>query len=272
MESCFWQILGKQSSHAFKAGLYLNGGGAGARLQALRERLEFHEYVPMKHPTQFEVLYINNLSDSLYQKIVDFAKNSHGFVGHADCTYASMLKWYLSFDLPTQCLKYKGLILRDMPGDCAWGEVYDFHHFGFHALGWRLVSVPDYLFGPFLSYKIERPVLDGFEADSRYAAAALGSVDIRELPVRVSEEKLGYMRAKGERSARLLGDIGASNMADRIKGALSRSYIFDLEFDPQRDALIRFNTVLEMGSGANKRRLRVGLRIENGQVLPITGF
>jgi hypothetical protein len=108
--------------------------------------------------------------------------------------------------------------------------------------------VPGWLYGWFLSYKIERPVLDKDDSDTRFSLNAMAAIPrpIAEFRVELDEEKLVYLQREKTGSLRRagLGALTAAEIAAQIRQKLAMNYIYSLARAVQGGTM-KFNIVLE---------------------------
>src|SRR5271157_3254027 len=88
-----------------------------------------------------------------------------GYVGMANMSYGSAFKCLLSTMLANAFLKHGRVILLGHEDDRSNSEDTNLIGWPFTSFGYTYRSLVSYLQGPLLTYKIERPVLDGNDTD-----------------------------------------------------------------------------------------------------------
>jgi hypothetical protein len=124
--------------------------------------------------------------------------------------------------------------------------------FASHAFEER--SVPLWLYGWLLSYKVECPVIGSMGmSDARFSANAMTTTPqvVADCQVVLEEAKLGYLqRAKAGSLRRAeFAALTADEIASRIRSKLSQNYIYNLARADDHETL-KFNIVLEIGHTA----------------------
>lgn len=78
--------------------------------------IQFHATV-FKHPTQYYVVYINNLSNTQQEAIIEALSRQKFFVGYADMTFHSRLKTLLAYLLINLRIKHQDTIILQHEAD-----------------------------------------------------------------------------------------------------------------------------------------------------------
>ena len=230
--------------------------------------------VTYRHSSQFFIVYINNLTDKMFVRFDTGLRSFAAYVGHADMTYSSPFKVLLSTMLEVDYIKHRRTIIQAYDDGCNVEDV-DISGRGFETFGYTCRILPDYLAGPLLSYKIERPVLEHHDTDTEMA---LNAVNVKPLPlgeftIDVDEAKAAYVRGKNASAMARAGldKISANDLASLIASKISASYIYQLEYKAAFD-VTQFNVILEVPAGEGNRpvRLLAGLEYRpNDQVLKL---
>jgi hypothetical protein len=147
-------------------------------------------------------------------------------------------------------------------------KLYDFAKFGF-----KVRSVPSWMYGTYLSYKIERPVFDFDHWDSKFSVNAMtpAPAPLVDCNVILEEAKLGYLMVKKTGSLKRVGFAGlsAAAVAEQIKRKLAASYIYNLARS-ESVATLKFNIVLE--AAGSRCTCALEYRPEDKQLKVITLF
>lgn len=243
-------LLEIKSNCSVLVGDYLPRHGQEEKLlKAFSESVDLRYPVEFHHPTQFFIVYINNLSKSMIERIIQGLLQYNGYVGMADTTYQSDFKILLSSMLAPTFVKHGKLIIQGHEPDRLPEENVNMCGYPFEDNGYVVKSVSDILYGVFLSYKIERPIVEGFEVDSDFSLNAISeiTIDLDKLKIEVDERKLEYLKREKavsiERAG--LGMVSISGLADQIRGKIKQSYIYNLCSDSNHDVL-KFNIVIEL--------------------------
>lgn len=216
--------------------------------------VQFH-FTVFKHPTQYYVIYINNLSNAQSKAIIDALSNLAFFVGYADMTFSSRLKTILAYSLVHLGIKYKNTMILQHEADREDTENINNCGYDFESHGFSVKSINDMYFGLFLSYKIEALFTD--PEDLKYSMNAIYSnvVSAFELPVSVLEKKLLYLNEEKTAIMKKLGlqDYSIEELALLIKDCIRKSYFYNLEYLEEYN-VPKFNISLELKTREGKMR------------------
>lgn len=259
-------LLEKKSNHSILVGDYLDRPGQADQLfSAFEEAVQLRRRVEFNHPTQFFVVYLNNLTDAMVRRFDDGLAGYRAYVGYADTTYASMFKFYLSTMLVNLCVKHGAVIIQGHESDRDEDEDVNMSGYPFEDSGFTCRSISSDLEGVFLTYKIERPVFPGFEVDTEFAlnAISLLPMPLDNFSVEVEEAKLAYVKANKSGSVERAGleAISAAELAALIKAKISGSYIYNLEFKEEYN-VAKFNIIIELPSEPSGKSMRLLASLE----------
>jgi hypothetical protein len=259
-------LFSKDSNHSVLVGDYIDtGAGQESLFEAMRQAVTLTHNVVFKHSSQFYVVYVNNLTDAMMAGFHEGLRNWKGYVGFADTTHASPFKALLSTMLANAFIKHRGVIIQGHEDDRPNSEDVNTSGYPFEEYGYVCRSVQSQLEGTLLAYKIERPVLPGFETDTEFSLNAISPnpQPLDGFVIEVEEAKLGYLKsAKADSIARAgLEDITASQLAELIRSKISASYIYNMSFD-ETYKVAKFNVIVELPRSDNDNRLRLLAAVE----------
>ena len=256
----------RRSNHSVLLGDYLDKPSHEEKLfAALRQAVKPRRDVIFKHPTQFFIVYINNLTDNMIQRFDEGLSLYGAYVGIADTTYGSLFKTCLSTMLVNSFVKHGRVILQGHEPDRADEDDVNMSGYPFEENGYVCRSISDDLMGVLLSYKIERPVYPGFEEDTEFSLNAIGStpMNIYAFEIEVAEEKLEHLKKEKHGSIKRaeLQDITKEQLAALIRSKIQESYIYNLCFDEEHNVM-KFNIILEVPNSANSSTTRLLASLE----------
>ena len=218
---------------------------------AMAEAVRFNKEVTFRHSSQFYIVYLNNLTLPMIESIDSGLADWPPYVGYADTTYGSRFKLMLSTMLANVCVKAGRVIIQGHEDDRPHDEDVNMSGFPFEESGYQCRSVPLYLHGVLLNYKIERPVFPGFQVDTEFALNAISEtpLPLEGFTVQVDEAKLNYIKKEKAGSlarARLEG-ITSGELAELIQKKITASYIYSMAPDPT-GRIVKFNVIIEVGT------------------------
>ncbi len=259
-------LFKREGSHSVLAGDYLDRPGQENQLfGAFEQAVELRRNIEFRHPTQFYIVYVNNLTDAMITHFDDGLRDYKGYAGIADTTYVSAFKIYLSTMLVNSFIKHGNIILQGHESDRDPDEDVNMRSYPFEENGYICRSISDDLMGVLLSYKIERPVFPGFEVDTEFALNAIGLTPtaLDEFEVDVAAAKLEYLKREKYGSIQRAGlqAISAEQLAALIRSKISANYIYGLTVD-QTYNVTKFNIVIELPPAADRPATRLLAALE----------
>lgn len=247
-------LLDRKGNHSILHGDYLDRPGQAHEIfSAFEESVELRRNVDFLHPTQFFIVYLNNLTDTMVNAL-DAGLSAHvAYVGYADTTFTSKFKLYISTMLSNLCIKHGSIIIQGHEPDRSDTDDVNVSGYPFENYGYTCRSVNGDLMGVLLSYKIERPVMPNFQVDTEFSlnAISLDPLPLDNFVVEVTEAKLAYVNENKQDSLLRAGidGISATELAELIKAKISASYIYNLDFLPEFN-VAKFNILVELRSPA----------------------
>lgn len=242
----------------------LTGDLLDKRVPQARLRSEFEAaLVPAnpfdyRHSNQFFCVYLNNLTPHMIATFHDALSVYRPYVGYAECTNDCFMKRWLSICLPSYFIKAGATIIQSHEDDLDSEANQNTIGYPFEDFGYAVKSVPSTMYGTLLSYKIERPVIRGFEADTEFSLNAVSRAPSRleGYNVQVEPAKLDYLLSNKLGSLERAGLSGTTpeQLGDLIQGKLQSSYIYNLRRLDQHDTVV-FNMIIEV----NRCRLMASL-------------
>lgn len=244
-------LFSKASNHSVLVGDYIGPEERQAYLlHILSDAISLGRTVQYHHTRQFHIVYVNNLTDSMIASFHGHLVSYAPYVGFADLTYGSPLKVYLSTILVNHCLINRHFAIVPHEDDLPNDTNINTPGYPFEESGFDLRSVQSWLFGLFLAYKIERPLLSAFEADTEFSLNAISSAPgpLEEFSVIVEPAKFDYLlkQKTGAMKRASLAHDDHDYLERLIRAKLSSNYIYNLRYDEEHDTslfdiLIEFN-------------------------------
>ncbi|WP_188436425.1 hypothetical protein [Microbacterium murale] len=215
-------------------------------------------------------VYFTNLRDddvtTLHEALVEVPR----YRGYIDVSREGPVRDYLDRTVAHEWVMTDDKILLDHGGDEPYVSDQDPVGFDLQAFGYQVVSVIDFYFAAFLSYKIEAQ--DAFQAsedrDLTLAAATGAWLDVDAASVVVPPEKLVKYLLRDEGKLRLMTSIGlqdvtADELAKIIKAKMSQSYLYDFRDAPDGASVFAVSAEFEKVDGGSVRRL-LALKYDKG--------
>ncbi len=243
-------LFHRNSNHSILIGDYSGRNKHQPQLLgALEEALVVRRKVEWKHSSQFYIIYINNVSDAAVTNFDAGLRDYCGYIGYADTTFGSRFKLFLSTILVNHFIKHRNIIIQGNEDDFDSDEDFNMFAYPFEENGYICRNVPSTLFDLFLSYKIERPVVAGFETDTEFSLNAVSPqpLSLSEFSVVIEEAKLRYLHeAKAGSLARAeLKSMERHEIESIIRTRMADNYIYNLSI---KEEAIKFNIIMELPS------------------------
>lgn len=218
-------------------------------LEILRESMVLARSFTFKHAVLLFAAYINNLSEARLSQIHHELASFSAYLGYIPTTFASRAKTYLSMTMANLFLKHGKTIIVGHEDDIPNHENINSTIYPFEDFGYKVVSLQSNYFGIFLSFKIERPVLGGFEVDLEMSLNAIsnGIAWLADFTVLLEEAKYGYLINKklGKLSQSGLADADRDRIASLIQSKVSANYIYNLTYLKNYNTM-KFNLMIEV--------------------------
>jgi len=220
-----------------------------------------HKSFTYKVHELFYIVYINNLSEKHFNTLNNGLQEMNAYVGYFDLTYSSPIKTVLSSILVRAILKNKTTIINPTEADVD----ENLTGFPFEDNGYRVVGIDDLSYGMFLSYKIEREVFPGYEADLRFSINALSDQvhDLSALQLIIKEDKLEYLRREKTGSLEMAGlsTLTTDELSMIIKKKLKDNYLFNLAFNSAHE-IMKFNILIEVPRSDRDKPIKLVVALE----------
>lgn len=269
-------LLDKNSTNSILLGDYI-GDYTHARMykELFLKFITAHKSITYKTHELFYLIYINNLSEDHFNILHNGLQEMNAYIGFFNLTYSSPIKTVISSVLVRAILKYKATIIN--PTEASIDE--NLTCFPFEENGYRVVGIDDLSYGMFLSYKIEREVFPGFEADHNFSINALSGdvLDLSTLQLVIAENKLKYLRQVKAGSMEMAGleELTAGELSKMIKRKLKDNYLFNLSFIADHETM-KFNILIEVPRSDRDKPIKLIVALEyvpsNGILRLITMF
>jgi hypothetical protein len=257
-------LLSKDSNHCILRGDYIGDAEHRKLLyEVFAEDVRPVRDIEFRAPEEFFIVYINNLSDSMFQTLHTGLEQYDPYVGHADTTYASKFNVLISTMLGNVCLKHRNIVIMGHEDDRDNNEDVNVVGYAFEKNGFTVRSLQSMYYSLFLEYKIQRPVFDKYESDSEFS---INSIHPRPMPldrmkIRLDPAKHGYLTTQKADSLKRIGllDKGADDLKAMIADRIHSNYIYNMTYD-QQIGTSKFDILLEVGPSPSERfRVMVAL-------------
>lgn len=200
------------------------------------------------HGHDIYIVYVNNLSDGQADALHSAFQSLQAYLGFLDLNFASPLKAYISTMLVRAFIKHRKLIIQGHEDDRPNSENISMLPYGFEDAGYALRSLQSWLYGIFLSFKIERPVFLPNDTDTRFSLLAMGAsqAELDEFEVVLDDRKLQYLKDNHSEGLKRSGFAGlaAPDIAQQIRGKVKANYIYNLARS-EDGRTMKFNILLE---------------------------
>jgi len=242
-------LLDKRSSHSILAGDMLGFEKHKERIkEEFLKNLFKVKDVDYKVQHQFYLVYLNNLTNDMIEKINNELAGYTPYVGFLDLTHSSFMKTYLSMTLANCCLKFKDNIIFGHEPDLDNTKDFNMSGYRFEENGYKIKSLSDDYYGLFLSYKIERQAFST-EKDASFSINALTDNihQLSDLDILVEEQKLAYLLREKEANLKRTELLGytVEELSKFIKNKIDANYIYNLAYLAEHEVL-KFNVMIDV--------------------------
>jgi len=260
-------LLDRRSKHSMLVTDYSDlGCGQAVMFEAMSSAVVLARDVEWEHSSQFYIVYVTNVTESMIQRFHEGLSGWSAYIGYADATYESVFKLLLSMMAVNVCIKVGNVILQGHEDDVSNEEDCNMCGYPFEKNGFECRSIQSILEGTMLSFKIERPVIPGFEVDTEMSLNAVSEqpMPLDDFIVEVSDARLDYLRSAKAGSMERAGlhNMSASQLAETIRNKIAASYIYNMVHDLEH-GVTKFNIIVEVPpppSGGKPTRLLAALK------------
>lgn len=241
-----FQNLDSNGTHTFMCGDYIDIIDNQDLLKSmLLAELGIADYEKYYKSNQFYFIYINNVSESLFNKLKAKLGSFSPFVGVINVFHGSLLKDYLSFILCNSFIKIDKCILKQHPDDVD-NDVNELS--GLEKFGYTTKSIQDVYYLLFLSYKIE---CTQNNSDNHFSICALtpNITDPKKMFIKISDGKFNYLKNEKTGIMKRLNflNISVNELEEKIKNRIENNYFFNLRICSKDNSYI-FNIILEFNT------------------------
>lgn len=258
-------LFSKDSNHCVLHGDYIGEPENRRQLyEAFADVAQTVRDVTFRYPEQFFIVYINNLSDAMFDAFRTGLETYEPYVGYADTTLESKFNVFSSMMLGNAFLKHRDIVIMGHEDDRSNKEDVNVVGYPFEENGFTVRSLQSMYYMHFLEYKIQRPVFAEYESDSEFCINAIHPrpMPLDRMNIRLDPAKHCYLtREKADSLKRLdLLDKDADVVKAMIADRIHSNYIYNMSYD-EAHGTSKFDIVLEVNSGGGKR-IRVMVALE----------
>lgn len=206
-----------------------------------------------KHSNQFFIIYINNLSENMFDKLLIDFQYFEPLIGFFDLTNQSFIKSYLSTILVNCFIKFGDSILLGHEDDRDNSENINILDYPFEESGYNIKSLQEIYFGVFLSYKIEREVFKGFESDLEFSLNSISPIVSGIEIIEIEDNKLEYLKnvKTGKLKKANLISYSKDEITQIIKNKINSNYIYNMT-DLKEYNTLKFDIMIELLNTLNE--------------------
>lgn len=206
-----------------------------------------------RHSSQFFIVYINNLSKKMFEKLIFDSRDFEPFIGFFDLTNQSFIKSYLSTILVNSFIKINETVLIGHEDDRDNSENTNLLNYPFEKFGYKIKSLQEIYFGVFLSYKIEREVFKGFETDLEFSLNSISPIVSEIEDIEIEDSKFEYLKKvkTGKLKKANLISYSKEELIQLIKMKIKSNYIYNMT-DLKSHNIFKFDVLIELLNTLNE--------------------
>ncbi len=251
-------IFDKKTKHSILAGDLIVDQNFHYWKELFFEELKSEKNTDFLNINDCYIIYINNLSKTLFTKFHNQLNNYEPYVGFLNTTSQTNLKTMLSFILcKIAIVKDKEVILPYEDED--WETDENTQGLPFDKNNFSIKSIPSLYYDLFLSYKIEREDLKGYSLDTRIALNAITPIvtDLENLNIEIEKSKFHYLLTQkgGKLKKAQLENYTIKDFEKLIKEKIKDNYIYEMS-ELKEFNVIKFNVVVELEVQYSKEKVK----------------
>lgn len=211
---------------------------------------------------QYFLVYINSITEFQLNTIVEGMKEYGFFTGYVRIKTASRFKAYLASILTPLCIKAKETVILMNSDEIDDEDNINERGYPFEKSGFRVISINEMSFLPFLSYKIESVFAD--EDDNSFAFNALypQACSLKGMKLILKDRRWEYLQKEKGGIIESFGELSQDkkSFCDLILLKVRKNYIYRLRQD-EHDGALMFDVCVDIPTN-NKgiRKSTVGLK------------
>ena len=239
-------IFNKKTTHSILSGdIFITNNNLK---NSFLKEIKTIKIIDILNLNSFYIVYINNLSNSLFDKLHNELSDYLPYIGYIDTTCQTHLKTVLSATLCKICVLNNCLVI--VPGeDDNWDEDVNTQGLPFDKNNFIFKSIPDIYFDLFLSYKIEREDIKGYSLDTQISINAITPIvtDLENLIIEIEESKFNYLLTEkvGKLKKAQLENFSIEEFNNLIKNKIKDNYIYEMT-ELKEFNVIKFNLIIEL--------------------------
>ncbi|MBQ0799632.1 MAG: hypothetical protein KBT63_10135 [Porticoccaceae bacterium] len=241
-------LLDLKSNHSVQCG-DLIGNDQEFIFSLLQESLVLSRDFEFVHGTALYCVYVNNLTESGLERIHQSLSQYKPYVGFVPGTFSSRVRIYFSTILANSFLKHGKKVIMGHEDDRPNEENVNMAGYPFEDYGLQVYSLQSMFFDVLLSYKIERPIFKGFEADSEMSLNSISNqiIPIDRFEIEIEDAKHEYLKSAkcGKLEKAGIEALSKEELSRLIQSKVSDSYIYNLSYLPDHN-VSKFNVMLEI--------------------------
>lgn len=193
------------------------------------------------------LVYFNNISKKQFEMIINGFRSQKWFVGYVDVSKQSLFKSYLGKILYQTFIKNKNFIIVSHPEDCDDWKNYNSCGYPFEENGFKLVSINEFSYINYLSYKIESLFIDKNDVSYSINTFANSSTNLSNLKLTMDDNKWKNYLFSDSGKGGITKSLGYSvedkeSFIKKIKERIDKSYIYNIKINKYG---ISFNVCIE---------------------------
>lgn len=261
-------LIDKQSTHSFLIGDFTGEHSRKEMLHSLfYEHINHINSTIYQYHNQYFLVYINNLSKTMVQNLIEGLQKYDYFTGYFDVTYSSKIKTYLSTILVPKFIKHKLVLVSLEPFETNIIDEIEFDNLAcdYEELGFTCKYVHSTFYHIFLWYKIERKIIKGLETDITFSLNTLSSsfIDLADCNIEIEPSKLNYLHKKKTGNFERAGllNLTVKELTELIKEKIESNYIYNLSFLEKYNTL-KFNILIEVPRIDSNKLMKLLIALE----------
>lgn len=229
-----FKLLPANTTHSILCGELIGDDRDQFARRLLKEKAVIVKDLDFKHPTFCFVVYVNNLSGEALAAIHGGLKSHSGYLGYVPCTYASLIKTFVTMYLMNYGIRHRNIMILGHEDGRPNTENFNLHMHDYTALGLQIRSVQLMYFGIFLSYKPEQMLLRDSYDDLEIAVRAMSKkvAQFSDFTVFIDDKKFEYLTTEKDGKLALAGlrHLNKAELEEAIRVKMRSSYLYSLDW------------------------------------------
>lgn len=250
---------------------YTNNKFTDKVLDLMCETCEITRVNEHKFTNRYFLIYINNLSNTDFEKFSNLHTIIPSFIGCANMTNSSLFKSYISNCISSGFILYKNNMICGHEPDIENISNRNMPGFSFRENGYNIVSISDDYYSIFLDYLIDSSI-SIWKTDKKYKELLSDIIshgcDLENFNIILKDEKLNYLITEKNIDMRFNNPPNLKEeILFKIANCLKNNIFYRLDFTTLQYKIIKFNVYIDVDNKKITCSVKYNIESKNFEII-----